>query len=79
MTKNNEFQRSCTSLVAVRLFDDKNLKLRKVLKEEWYLLNRWYKLKNNELVKNDDESISHRHLYGINVTVQAIGDQGTVL
>ncbi len=72
MTKKNEFQPSSTSLVAVRLFDDKNLKVRKVLKEEWYLLNNWYVLKNNELVKNDDESISHRHLYGANVTVQAI-------
>lgn len=72
MAKNNKFQPSCTSLVAVRLFNDQSQKVRKVLKDEWYLLNNWYVLKDNELVKNDDELTSHRHLYGRNVTVQAI-------
>ena len=72
MTKNNEFQPSSTALVAVRLYDDKNQNVRKVLKDEWYLLNNWYVLKDNELVKNDDELTSHRHLYGRNVTVQAV-------
>lgn len=72
MTKKNEFQPSSTALVAVRLYDDKNQNVRKVLKDEWYLLNNWYVLKDNELVKNDDELTSHRHLYGRNVTVQAV-------
>ena len=72
MAKKNKFQPSCTSLVAVRLFNDQSQKVRKVLKDEWYLLNNWYVLKYNELVKNDDELTSHRHLYGRNVTVQAI-------
>ena len=72
MTTNNKFLPSSTSLVAVRLFNDKNQNVRKVLKEEWYLLNNWYVLKNNELVKNGDELTSHRLLYGANVTVQAI-------
>jgi len=72
MAKKGRFEQSSTALVAVKLFKDKNLKVRKVLKDEWYLLNNWYILKGNELVKNDDELTSHRHLYGRNVTVQAI-------
>lgn len=72
MPKKNKFQPSCTALVAVRLYDDTNQKVRKVLKDEWYLLNNWYTLKDDVLVENDDELTSHRHLYGQNVTVQAI-------
>ena len=69
MAKKDRFEPSSTALVAVRLFNDKNQKIRKVLKDEWYLLNNWYILKNNALVKNDDELTSHRHLYGRNITV----------
>lgn len=72
MAKKGRFEPSSTALVALRLYDDTNQKVRKVLKNEWYLLNNWYTLKDNELVKNDDELTSHRHLYGRNVTVQAI-------
>lgn len=72
MAKRGRFEPSSTALVAVRLFKDKNQKVRKVLKNEWYLLNNWYMLEGDELVKNDDEFTSHRHLYGQNVTVQAI-------
>lgn len=72
MAKKNQFQLSSTSIVAIRLFNDMNRNVRKVLKDEWYLLNNWYVLENNELVKNSDELTSHRHLYGANVTVQAI-------
>ena len=72
MAKKGRFEPSSTALVALRLYDDTNQKVRKVLKNEWYLLNNWYTLKDNELVKNDDELTSYRHLYGRNVTVQAI-------
>lgn len=72
MLLNNLFFPSSTSLVAIRLFDDANHSIKKVLKDEWYLLNHWYVLKNNKLFRNDDEFTSHRHLYGPNVTVQAI-------
>lgn len=72
MAKNDRFEPSSTALVAVRIFNDKNQKVRKVLKNEWYLLNNWYVLKNNVLVKNDDGLMTHHHLYGRNVTVQAI-------
>lgn len=72
MNNKGRFEPSSTAIVAIRLFKDKNQKVRKVLKNEWYLLNNWYTLKGDELVKNDDELTSHRHLYGRNVTVQAI-------
>ena len=44
MAKSGRFEPSSTALVAVRLYDDKNLNVRKVLKDEWYLLNNWYVL-----------------------------------
>ena len=66
-----EFQKANFSLLAVHVLPDCQKHLKKVLKEEWYLLNGWYELKNNALVKKIDCQFE-RNLYGENVSISAI-------
>lgn len=66
-----EFQKANFSLLAVHVLPDCQKHLKKVLKEEWYLLNGWYELKNNALVKRTDYQFE-RNLYGENVSISAI-------
>lgn len=66
-----EFQKANFSLLAVHVLPDCQKHLKKVLKEDWYLLNGWYELKNNALVKRTDCQFE-RNLYGENVSISAI-------
>ena len=66
-----DFQKANFSLLAVRVLPDCQNHLKKVLKEEWYLLNGWYELKNNALAKRTDCQFE-RNLYGENVSISAI-------
>ncbi|MFA6809300.1 MAG: hypothetical protein WCR27_09955, partial [Eubacteriales bacterium] len=61
------------SLVALHITDlnkDKNLYLR-ILKEEWYFFNDWYRLENGNLRKNEKKQFV-RGFFGDNISVQAI-------
>lgn len=49
-----DFQKAQFSLLAVHVMPDYQKHLKKMLKEEWYLFNGWYKLKNNALVKRKE-------------------------
>ena len=61
------------SLVALHITDlnkDKNIYLR-ILEEEWYLFNDWYRLENGNLRKNEKKQFV-RGFFGDNISVQAI-------
>lgn len=59
------------SLIALHITEkEKNLYL-KILEEEWYFFNDWYKLKNEKLEKNENSQFI-REFFGDNISIQAI-------
>lgn len=65
------FEKSCFSVLAVRILPGCKEHLKKILKEEWYQLNSWYTLKDGKLTKRDDAALE-RNLYGENISISAI-------
>ena len=71
MSDKSSFIQSPFAIVAIKVYEDCNSSVRKILKSDWYLLNNWYQLKDGHLEKNHN-SDALKSLYGTNVTVQAI-------
>ena len=65
------FQGSNFSLLALRVLPGCGEHLKKILSEEWYLLNNWYTLEDNTLVKRQEVGLE-RILYGENISVSAV-------
>lgn len=71
MSNKVTFTQSPFAIVAIKIYEDCNSSVRKILKSDWYLLNNWYQLKDGHLERNHN-SDALKSLYGTNVTVQAI-------
>lgn len=72
--KDYPFKECNFSIIALRLLKDRNEKnITKILKDEWYLFNDWYKLNEtqDQLVCNKDKKLI-RNLYGQNISISAV-------
>lgn len=59
------------ALLALEVQDDCDPKIKKILKDKWYLFNDWYCVEGNLLVRNEGKGYI-RNLYGSNISVSAI-------
>lgn len=69
--KTMAFEKGNFSLIALRVLPGCKEHLKKILQEEWYLLNNWYERRGDQLLKRLDATLE-RNLYGENVSVSAI-------
>ena len=69
--KTMAFEKGNFSLIALRILPGCKEHLKKILQEEWYLLNNWYERRGDQLLKRLDATLE-RNLYGENVSVSAI-------
>ena len=65
------FQKGNFSLVALRVLPGCSDHLKKILQEEWYLMNGWYTLVQGKLVKREGV-VFERDLFGDNISITAI-------
>lgn len=65
------FKKENFSLLALRVLPECEEHLKKTLKDEWYLFNNWYHVKNGHVIRRKDASFE-RCLYGENVSISAI-------
>ena len=63
---------SSFSIVALRVLPECSDSLKKILSEEWYFFNQWYKLTAKGELKKNAEAEFTKIMFGKNISVQAI-------